>query len=106
MLLARASILGFFIAQPVMAQSMPDSCLQLPKRQDVCPNLLYKKAPIAVVQTNTEAGEIMCICMSDFNSLRIDAQSSIDKINQQVDLSRAADALDISEQDLLTLIRK
>lgn len=93
-------------AQPALSQALPDKCLQLPKRQDVCPNLLYKKSPIAVATTETKQGEIICICMSDFNTLRLDADSSIDKINQQVDLTRASEATGISEQDLLLLIRK
>lgn len=101
-------LIALFIipVQSAIAQGLPDKCLQLPKRQDVCPNLLYKKSPIAVTQTETKQGEIICICMSDFNTLRLDADSSIDKINQQVDLARASEALGISEQDLILLIRK
>lgn len=101
-------LMAFFVSafQSAIAQALPDTCLQLPKRQDVCPNLLYKKSPIAVTQTETNQGEIICICMSDFNTLRLDADSSIEKINQQVDLTRAAEALGMSEQDLLLLIRK
>lgn len=99
-------ILFLSVAATSIAQELPDKCLQLPQRQDVCPNLLYKKSPIAVTQTQTKQGEIICICMSDFNTLRLDADSSIDQINQKVDLARASEALGISEEDLILLIRK
>lgn len=94
------------LTQFASAQEVPDNCVQLPERQDVCPNLLYKKSPIDVEITGTKKGDIVCICMADFSRLRIPASSEIEKVDQQVDLSRAATKLNMSEQELIILIRK
>lgn len=99
-------IIPLAICAPMMAQEMPDTCVQLPERTEVCPNLLYKKSPIPVPMTNTEKGQIVCICMTDFADIRLPAKSQSDQVNQQVSLSRLAVKVNLSEQDLLTLIRK
>lgn len=85
--------------------AVPEQCIQLPTRTAVCPHLLYKKSPVDVVTPKTSKGEMVCICMDDFKELRIEAQSELDIIDQQVALKRAAEKLAISEADLLTLIR-
>lgn len=88
------------------AQQLPDRCVQMPQRTQVCPNLLYKKSPVDVDMTNTKSGEIVCICMADFEEIRIEATGTIEKTEQQVAISRAASRIGLSENDLLTLIRK
>ncbi len=86
--------------------AVPEKCVQLPTRTTPCTNLLFKKSPVAVPIMQTEKGEMVCLCMDDFNELRIEAESELEKIDQQVALSRAAEKLGMSETDLLILIRK
>ncbi|WJG09729.1 hypothetical protein [Aliiglaciecola sp. LCG003] len=88
-----------------LAQQLPQQCVQLPQRTKVCPNLLYKRAPIDVPALNVTTGEILCICMADFQSLRIKAQSDLAKVEQMVELSHVAVKLNIGEDELIQLIR-
>lgn len=99
-------MLMFTATGVVFAQELPTLCVQVPQREAVCPNLLYKRSPIDVGMTNTKQGEVVCICMADFAKIRRPANSQTESVNQQVALSRLAAKVDLSEQDLLTLIRK
>lgn len=85
---------------------MPEKCIQLPERKKACPNILYKKSPIKLLPFSVNKGEIVCICMADFSSLRIPAKSEVDKIDQQVTLQKIAEKLALPESDLLILIRQ
>lgn len=97
-------ILAVFGAKPMYAQ-VPENCVQLPQRTQVCPHLMYKKSPVKLVPYNIEQGQMVCICMADFNELRMPAEGDQEKIEQQVALSRLAEKLAIPERDLLSLIR-
>lgn len=88
------------------ALALPETCLQLPERTQACPHLIYKKSTVAVQQTATKINDIICICLSDFESLLHQAETKVASTEQQVELNRAAQKLAISEQDLLTLLRK
>ena len=88
------------------AHAVPEQCLQLPERTEICDHTLYKRSPVDVPATNVKKGEMVCLCMADFLPLRIEADSEVAKIEQQVELSRSAKKLNMTEQDLLTLIRQ
>ena len=92
-----------FMSHLVLA--LPEKCLQLPERNSACPHLIYKKAKVDVPILDSKANEMICICLSDMGSLRLQAQGKLAEIEQQVTLSRLAIKLQLSEQDLLTLIR-
>ena len=94
------------LVSSIVQGKVPEECVQLPERAGYCPHTLYKKSPVDVPYLNIKTNEMVCICMADFAELRIKASSEQGKIDQQVALSRAARKLDMSEQDLLTLIRK
>ena len=87
------------------ALALPEKCLQLPERISACPHLIYKKAIVDVPLLNSKANEMICICLSDLGSLRLQAQGELEKIEQQVTLSRFAAKLQLTERDLLALIR-
>jgi len=95
------------ISYSVNAQdSLPEKCIQLPERTSVCPNILYKRSPVDVPQFAIKEGEILCICMADFDSLRIPATDDAGKVDQIVSLTRASVKLNIDEKTLLEIIRK
>lgn len=94
-----------FTSVNIAAQGLPDKCVELPQRSTACPNTVYKRSPINVPLINTMEGEIICICMADFATLRIEADSEAGKVNQLVELSRKSVAIGIPEKDLLKLIR-
>lgn len=88
------------------AQGLPDKCVKLPQSPATCPNILYKRSPINVPLLNTKQGEMICICLADFASLRIEAETESGKIDQLAELGRKSVAIGIPEKDLLQLIRK
>ncbi|WP_343859185.1 hypothetical protein [Aliiglaciecola litoralis] len=98
-------LLSCWVHQAI-AQELPSNCIALPTRTQVCPNLLYKRAPISVESLNIQEGEAMCICLTDFSSLRVSAADEQGKVDQLVSASRAAAKLNITETELLTLLRK
>ncbi|MFT4940374.1 MAG: hypothetical protein ACI88A_003427 [Paraglaciecola sp.] len=87
------------------ALALPENCLQLPERISACPHLIYKKAIVDVPILGIKANQMICICLSDLGSLRLQAHGKLAEIEQQVTLSRLAAKLQLSEQDLLALIR-
>tara|TARA_R110002153_G_scaffold32537_7_gene98480 strand:- start:2737 stop:3063 length:327 start_codon:yes stop_codon:yes gene_type:complete len=87
------------------AYALPSKCLQAPERQNVCPHLIYKKAALAVASLDVKIGDVICICLSDFNALRNTVTSKVERIDQQVTLQRIAEKHRLSEQDIFTLIR-
>ncbi|MEP4891265.1 MAG: hypothetical protein ABJV04_14655 [Aliiglaciecola sp.] len=87
-------------------ENLPDKCIQLPERTSVCPNILYKRSPVDIPQFEVKEGEMVCICMADFNSLRIAASDDAGKVDQMVALTRASVKLKIDEKTLLEVIRK
>ena len=100
------TLLGALTYSGQVSAKVPGECLQLPERTRVCPNELYKRSPVDVPPLAIKEGEMVCICMADFVALRIEASTQIEKINQKAELTRSAIKLGMSEQDLLTLIRK
>jgi hypothetical protein len=87
------------------ALALPEKCLQLPERNSACPHLIYKKAKVDVPILGSKANQMICICLSDLGSLRMQAQGKLQEVEQQVTLSRLAAKLQLTEQDLLALIR-
>ena len=89
----------------IAAQGLPDVCVKLPQRTAACPNIIYKRSPINVPITNTKKGEMVCICLADFTTLRIEAETEPAKQQQMAELKRMSSAVGIPERDLITLIR-
>lgn len=87
------------------AYALPSKCLQAPERQNACPHLIYKKAALSVALLDVDKGDIICICLSDLKALSNTATSKVEQIDQQVTLQRLAEKHQLSEQDILTLIR-
>ncbi|WP_040521912.1 hypothetical protein [Aliiglaciecola lipolytica] len=100
---AIALCIGF---SAVAQQAIPDKCIQLPERNSACPNILYKRSPVDVANYDIKQGEMMCICMADFSSLRIEASDDAGKVEQILTLNKASIKLNIDEKTLLEVIRK
>ena len=56
-------------------------------------------------QFDVDKNDVICICLSDFKALRQTTSSKIEKIDQQVTLQRIAEKYQLSEQDILTLLK-
>lgn len=85
--------------------ALPAKCLQAPSRINACPHIIYKKAALAVEAIDVKKGEVICLCLSDLAALNNTAMSEVEKIDQQVSFERLLKKYQLSEQDILTLIR-
>lgn len=95
-----------FAGLSAVAQALPSKCLQAVERHNICPHFIYKKAALAVAVLDVDKGGVICICLSDLQVLRHTAMSQVEQIDHQVTLQRIANRYQLSEQDILTLIRK
>jgi hypothetical protein len=94
-----------FVGLTAEAHALPSKCLQAPERQNVCPHLIYKKAALQVALLDVAKGDIICICLSDINVLSNTVMSKVEQIDHQVTFQRIAQKYQLSQQDILTLIR-
>ncbi|MCV2885749.1 hypothetical protein OE749_13710 [Aestuariibacter sp. AA17] len=99
-------LISLLLLPSITFAQMPENCLELPERSDVCPHLVYKKSPVDVNVVNVKAGDMVCICMADFTEIRLPADSRQKQIEQQVALSRSASKLGMKPEDLIKLIRE
>lgn len=110
MLVKQLTATGFMLSisllgHSALAQDVPEQCVQLPQRTLVCPNLIYKRAPLSLPSLSVVEGEMVCVCMADFNIIRIAAETEQEKVNELVELGKLAHQLGISESELISLIR-
>lgn len=101
----RANLLFLFLLTvPVFAQ-VPEMCIEKPRRDNVCEHLLYKRSPVSIEQLKIKEGDMVCLCMADYQPLRIPIKDGIAATQQLVELKRAARDLGVEENALAQLIR-
>ncbi|MBU3019496.1 hypothetical protein KO519_17610 [Paraglaciecola agarilytica] len=88
------------------AQAVPEQCLQSSARSETCPHLLYKRSPIDIAKLSVKTGEMMCLCLSDVAGMRGASEEDLSRPKLLVSLRRLAGDWDLSESELLRLIRK
>lgn len=100
-------VFGLFFAFGLIADAsaLPAKCLQAPNRESACPHIIYKKAALSVIALDVKKGEPICLCLTDLATLDNTGMSKVEEIDQQVTFERLLKAYQLSEQDILTLIR-
>lgn len=88
------------------AQALPEQCLQSMARSESCPQIIYKKSPVDIPKLHIKAGGMACLCLADVLGIREARAAQLQTPELQVSLTRFAQQWDMSEQDLLLLIRK
>lgn len=88
----------------VCAVAMPEQCLQLPERTEPCPHLIYKKAP-KTLSSEASGNAVICVCLTDFDSLLQEPQSETERVAQQMRLRQVAAQLQLTPNQLLELVR-
>lgn len=88
------------------ATALSDQCLQLPQRTQACENLLYKKSPMDVPQLAVQQGEVICLCLSDLRSASDAQLSAVEKIDIQADWLQLSRHYQLTEQQILRLLRE
>lgn len=63
---------------PAAAESM--ACIEQPKRVKACPHIIYRSAQLP----DMSKPELICICVSDFDSLLKTATTDSEKVQQNM----------------------
>lgn len=96
----------FFVAGLInRVSALPSQCLQAPSRLNVCPHIIYKKAALAVEALDVKKGNVICLCLSDLNELSATNMSKVQQIDQQVSFEPLLKKYQLSEQDILSLMK-
>lgn len=85
----------------VNAAEKKQACLQSPKRQNACPNLLYKAIPF-----KDEGMKLVCICLTDFEAFLSPSQDSQKAALQKLERQDLTISLGMSEQEILELLKR
>ena len=94
-----------FVGKTSLTYALPVKCLQSFERKNACPHIIYKQAALAVSVLGIEKGDVICICLSDFEALINPSTNAIELIDQKVTMHRLAGKYQLNEKDMLTLIR-
>jgi hypothetical protein len=94
-----------FVGLSTSVHAISSSCLQDPERLDNCPHLIYKKAALPVVLLDVNKGDVICICLTDFKALGGTTAYKAQQVEQQISFKRVTQKYQLSEQDILILIR-
>lgn len=90
-----------FLMVSLSTIAFPEKCIQSPQRTQACGHLVYKK----ITTSEDENAEIYCVCLEDFEDIRVPAKDEIGIARQKYALRKYAAELGISEQVLLELVR-
>ncbi|MGJ8679190.1 hypothetical protein [Paraglaciecola sp.] len=96
-------VLGLTNSQKV--EALPKECIQAETRVQSCPRLIYKQAAVAVPVLGVEKNGVICICLTDFEQVKSAQMSKLEQIDRQVTLQRVARKYQISEEELIKLIK-
>ena len=98
-------VLFFALGVINVVMALPSKCLQAESRENPCPHLLYKKAALKVESLDVKKCELICLCLTDLAALHHPAKSKVANINQQATFERLIEQHQLTEQDVLTLLR-
>lgn len=87
------------------ALALPEQCIQRPDRSTACERQFYRTASITDPDTGKKQKQVVCICMSDFESLLQQPQNETQVVQQRMELRMLSRLLDLPEQEILELIQ-
>jgi len=87
------------------ALALPEQCIQRPDRKTACERQFYRTANITNPDTGKKQKQVVCICMSDFESLLQQPHNQTQVVQQKMELKMLSRLLDLPEQEILELIR-
>lgn len=94
-----------FVVVSGKVKALPQQCLQQPNRTAPCPHLIYKKAALAVPRLNISAGQVLCVCASDFQDLLHKPTTKAEEMSQKFRLKRLSADVGLAQQALLSLLQ-
>lgn len=102
-LLTAVSVFSLAIAGHV--QAIPEQCVRMPSQTNVCEHVIYKT--IRDLNAPSIAGDrdVYCVCLQDFSHLILPGTTAEERNQQAIDIENITGILDITEEQLLKLIR-
>lgn len=94
-----------FFGTTTVVNGAPLECLQASENRAACEHRLYKRAAVPVALLGVSKGDAICICLSDLKGLTETAESKVAQIEQQETLQKITQKYQLSEQELLRLLR-
>ncbi len=82
------------------ALALPEQCFQSTTRVRACGHMTYKK-----VVLEGEQAKVVCICLEDFEDIRVPASDEIGIAKQKYAIRKYSAELGLSEEALLKLVR-
>ncbi|TDF34543.1 hypothetical protein EYS14_24135 [Alteromonadaceae bacterium M269] len=87
------------------ATAVPEQCVRLPNKDKVCEHVIYKTIRDLNAPSIVGDRDVYCVCLQDFSHLILPAQTEEEREQQALDIEDISRQLDITEQQLLRLIR-
>jgi HJR/Mrr/RecB family endonuclease len=87
------------------AHAIPEQCVRMPNQTNVCEHLIYKTVKNLNADSIVGEGDLYCVCLQDFSHLILPAETASEREQQKLDIENITRVLDITEEQLLKLIR-
>ena len=94
-----------FAAASGYVQAIPEQCVRMPNRTNVCEHTIYKTVRNLNAASIAGDGDLYCVCLQDFNHLILPGKTAAEREQQKLDIENITRVLDITEEQLLRLIR-
>lgn len=85
--------------------AIPEQCVRMPNQTAVCEHLIYKTIRNLNADSIVGDGGVYCVCLQDFSHLILPGETDAEREQQETDIENITRVLDITEQQLLRLIR-
>jgi hypothetical protein len=87
------------------AQAIPEQCVRMPTQTNVCEHVIYKTVRNLNANSIVGDGDVYCVCLQDFSHLILPGETIEEREQQKLDIENITRILDVTEQQLLRLIR-
>lgn len=87
------------------ADAIPEQCFRMPNQNNVCEHVIYKTIKNLDAKSIVGDQDVYCVCLQDFNHLILLGTTASERELQALDIEKISKQFDITEQQLLRLIR-
>ena len=96
---------GLSIALAGHAHAIPQQCVRMPDKTNVCEHVIYKTIRGLNAPSIASDRDVYCVCLQDFSHLILPGATAEERAQQALDIENITAVLDITEEQLLRLIR-
>jgi hypothetical protein len=85
--------------------AIPEQCVRMPNQTNVCEHVIYKTVENLNAASLPRDGDVYCVCLQDFSHLILPGATASEREQQKLEMENISRVLDITEQQLIRLIR-